>query len=432
VSDRWDGGSGSSVRVLSPEDFDAYARIAINAYPGWRVVSEEDKERTRQRLLRYHEEDPTATFYGLFRDGRLLGGMCFHDFTMNFLGNLIMVGGVGHIAVDLLHKKEHVAKEIMTYFLRHYRDRGAPIVLLYPFRPDFYKKMGFGYGTKMNQYRVQPIALPRGASKAHIRYLDESACPGDGQALWDCHTRFTSKTHGMIEKSEYELMRMMRDPQLRIVGYEEAGRVLGYLAFTFEHTDNFLLNDLHVRELVYESPEALSELLTFLHTQADQIRRVIIDTQDDLFHHLLADPRNGSEALIPHVYHESNVQGVGIMYRVINVPRAFDVLGERDFGGQTCKLRLTIGDSFLVENAGSVHLCFKKGRICEIDGTGGDRDCDVEVRMDVAEFSSLLMGAVNFRSLYRYGLAELSDPGYVTVVDRIFAVEEKPICMTPF
>ena len=42
------------------------------------------------------------------------------------------------------------------------------------------------------------------------------------------------------------------------------------------------------------------------------------------------------------------------------------------------------------------------------------------------------MGAVNFKSLYRYGLAGISDPGYVHVVDRVFAVEDKPVCTTAF
>ncbi len=125
----------SEIRILSSQDFDAFVDIAINAYPGWKVASPEQKERARQRLLELQEE-PTATFYGLFREEQLLGGMCLHDFTMNFLYTRIAAGGVGHIAVDLLHKKEHVAKEMMAYFLHHYRERGAPLAVLYPFRPD--------------------------------------------------------------------------------------------------------------------------------------------------------------------------------------------------------------------------------------------------------------------------------------------------------
>jgi predicted acetyltransferase len=48
--------------------------------------------------------------------------MCLHDFTMDFLGVRIPAGGVGQVAVDLLHKKEHVAKEMMAYSPQHYQE----------------------------------------------------------------------------------------------------------------------------------------------------------------------------------------------------------------------------------------------------------------------------------------------------------------------
>jgi len=414
----------SEIGILTSGDFDAFVDIFCEAYPGLEPASAADRVRLKERMLSLCDEEPTVTYYGLFRHGRLLGGMRFHDFTMNLLHTRVEAGGVGQVAVALLHKKEHVAKEMMSFFLRHYRESGAPIVLLYPFRPDFYKKMGFGYGTKMNQYRIKPSALPKGPSKMHLRYLGED----DRQALLDCYTRVVDRTHGMIDKSDYELTRLTTNARYRIVGYEEDGRVLGYLAFLFERGEDFIRNDIHVRELVYETPEALSELLTFLHTQADQIRTVILETQDEFFHHLLLDPRNDSASLIPSVFHESNIQGVGIMVRVVDVPGLFRRLGERDFGGQTCRLKLTIEDSFFPENAGSMCLTLEGGRLLSLD----DGDCDVEVRLGVSEFSSLLMGAVDFQSLYRYGLAGISDPGYVHVVDRVFAVKDKPVCTTAF
>nr|NIV36534.1 GNAT family N-acetyltransferase [Anaerolineae bacterium] len=143
-------------RELSPEDFDAAARIFGDAYPGFKIASEEERKRFSERARKLHKEEPTAHFHGLFRDGELLGMMCFYDFAANFHQARILVGGIGQVAVALPHKKEHVAKEMMRYFLRHYRDRAAPLTALYPFRPDFYRKMGFGYGTSMNQYRVRP------------------------------------------------------------------------------------------------------------------------------------------------------------------------------------------------------------------------------------------------------------------------------------
>ena len=414
----------TEIRALSSEDFDPAARVFADAYPGFKIATEEERKRFSERALKLHEEEPTAQFHGLFRDGQLQGMMCFYDFSTNFLQARIPAGGVGQVAVALPHKKEHVAKEMMLYFLRHYRDRATPLVALYPFRPDFYRKMGFGYGTKMNQYRVNPSALPKGPSKARVRYLTEA----DRQGLVACYQRFVDRTHGMMEKSEREVKRLFAAPQHRLIGYEKDGKIQGYLVFTFEKGDTFLLNDIQVQELVYEDVQALSELLTFLHSQADQIRHVIVNTQDEYFHYLLLDPRNNSQRLIPDVYHESNTQGVGLMYRVIDVPGIFDLLHEHNFGGQTCTIELNVVDSFLPENAGSTLLRFEGGRVQRIDG--GEHD--VSLRLNIAEFSSLLAGSVDFYSLFRYGLAEISDPAYVKTINRIFAVEQKPMCTTSF
>jgi predicted acetyltransferase len=212
------------------------------------------------------------------------------------------------------------------------------------------------------------------------------------------------------------------------VGYEKDGRVLGYLVFTWELSDHFIVHDLHVKELMAESQKALLELMTFLNAQADQVRFVIINTQDEHFAHLLTDPRNDSGRFIPDVYHETNTQGVGLMYRVIDVPGLLERLQPHDFGGQTCTVRLIINDSFLPENAGSTVLRFERGQGRRVDNAPPD----VEVGLDIADFTSLLVGTINLSSLLRYGLAHISDPAYIPTLDRIFHVYEKPICTTPF
>ena len=121
------------------------------------------------------------------------------------------------------------------------------------------------------------------------------------------------------------------------------------------------------------------------------------------------------------------------MYRVVDVPRIFDLLGERDFGtpesgAQNCTLKLTVADSFLPENAGSTLLHFEGGTMQCLEGAPHD----VEIRLDIAEFSSLLAGTVTFQSLHRYGLADISDPAHVETVNRLFAAERKPMCTTSF
>jgi predicted acetyltransferase len=232
----------------------------------------------------------------------------------------------------------------------------------------------------------------------------------------------------MMARRVAELDRLIDSLENRVVVYEEDGRLLGYLAFGFNKGKTFLSNALEVRELIYETRETLAGLLAFLHSQLDQVTEVIFNTQDDHFHHLLADPRNGVENILPHVYHESHVSGVGLMYRVIDTERFFTILGEQSFSDQNCRLKIALRDSFLPANDGAVVVDFADGRP-QLRDTD---DYEVEVRLDVAEFSSLVMGVIPFGRLYEYRLAEISDPRYIPTIDRLFATAAPPVCITRF
>lgn len=416
----------SEIRTLSAAELETFARIAANAYPrlGWH---DPDKRKSLiKRLRAMQADDPSVHVVGLFRDERLLGGMRLHDFTMNLFGAMTPVGGVGMVAVDLLHKKQHIAKKLLKYFLRTYRTQGAALALLYPFRPDFYRKMGFGYGPKKSRYRVQPGALPRGNRPTHLRDLNKDDIP----ALLACYERYTQRTHGMIARAKSDFERLLDRPNIRVIGYKANARLSGYMAFTFVSAcdENFLRNNLHVVELLYTSREALAELLTFLAIQRDQVNRVVIDTLDDAFHVLMDDPRNGDPALIRSVYHPTNAQGVGLMYRVLDVPGLLAALRHHDFGGQTVRLRITLEDTFLSENAGSTVVAFDAGRATVVNGA----NADVEIYLNVTDFSSLVIGAVDFERLYTYGRADISDVSDLETVQRLFAVPRPPICMTSF
>lgn len=422
----------SDIRHLTAEGIRDFANIAINAYPGFKINTEEGRQRLIDRLVEAQEHIPVVHLYGLYRDEQLVGGMRLHDFRMNMLGVEVGAGGVGMVAVDLLHKKEHVAKELIAFFLQHYRQQGVPLALLYPFRPDFYYAMGFGYSTKISQYRFRPAALRKGGSKAHVRFLTAE----DKDALMDCYHRYQAATHGMIVRHppEWDSWFTNLGLERRLVGYVDDGRVEGYILFGFKArpvgmnaTESPLRNDLVIREFVVTGREALGELLAFLSSQADQVDRIVLTTTNETFHHLLSDPRNEAETLIPSVYHESNVQGVGLMARVLDVQGMFRALASHDFNGQNLRLRLTIRDSFLPENDGSVLIAFQHGR-ATLPESG---PYDAEIVLDVAEFSSLLMGAVDFQRLYDCNLAEISDPAYVSQVSRLFAAP-KPICLTDF
>lgn len=415
-----------TIREVEESELPEFIRITTEAFPGMKVVSQEDRDQMRERLLKVREQ-PIVHFFAVYEGARMVGVMRCYDFTMKLHETRTLVGGLGGVAVDLRHKKERVAADMVRFYLDYYRDKGAALTALYPFRPDFYRRMGFGYGVKMNRYSFRADALPAAHGRARLDFLTAD----DRDELAACYDRFLARTNGLIELPPHVLDALFTDPALRFVGYREGGRLRGYLIFRFEpvREDNFLSNNLRIRALIYDDAAALAALLSFLRTQADQVERVIHETQDDTFHYLLTDPRNDSGSLLAGLWHETNTQGAGIMYRVVDTPRLFEVLRDHDFGGAEMRLRLNLGDSFLPENGGSYTLWVEKGRAA-LDAGGGA--ADVEVDVDVSEFSSLITGAIDFARLHAYGLATLSDASYLPAVDRLFRAAHRPWCMTSF
>ena len=419
-----------AIREITSREMGDFMRIVLNGYPRLDMPLETEALGFSERILN-EAGDPSLSHIGFFRDDEMHGVMRCHDLQMNFHGKMIPVGGMGLLAVDLLHKKEHVAKKLMQYYHELYLKKGACMTLLYPFSTLFYRRMGYGYGSKMDQYRINPLGLPEGGSRSNLHYLTSD----DRDEVAACHARVCSKTHGMCVKAGYEIDEMLDRPGILSVGHIENGRVSGYMVFHFQRgferqvtADNRYINDLYVHEIICEDTESLYQLLSFLRTQVDQIGRIIVRTQDCYFHHLLLDVSDGSQNVINPLYHQSNVSGVGLMYRIIDVGEALAQLSEFDFGPGVLTLRLKITDSFLPENSGEVTISFREGKARLTDAT----EADVTLYIDISDFSSLLMGVVPLRRLAKYGFAELSDPACLDQVDRFFTFREKPVCNTGF
>ena len=414
-----------AIREVREDELSELARITIEAFPGMKVESQEARDRMMERLVKVMKE-PIVHFFGVYDDEEMVGVMRCYDFTMKLHGTRMLVGGLGGVAVDLRHKKEHVAADMVRYYLDFYRRKGAALTALYPFRPDFYRRMGFGYGVKMNRYSFHPGTLPDSGAGARAEYLTVA----DRDDLAACYDRFLARTNGLIEMPPHVLDGLFTDSALHIVGYREAGDLRGYLIFRFEPApgNNWLAYNVQLRTLIYDDSQALVALLGFLRKQADQVDRIIYETQDDCFHHILADPRDGSGKLLAGLWHQTNTQGTGIMYRVIDLARLIEVWGDRDFGGVTVTIRLDLTDTFLPENSGSYRLVVNGGRV-RLEPGGA---VDVAIGMDISDFSSLAVGAVNFGRLHAYGRVTISDEAFVPLVSRLLRAAAPPWCLTSF
>lgn len=414
----------NGIHRITGKGLEEFSDILINAYPGFRVESPEGRRRVI-RNQRLWAKDRRITAWGLYRRGRLLGGLRLYDYTMNLFGVRILVGGGGSLAVHLENKKEHVARDLMTFFIEHYRKKGSPLAILYPFRPDFYRAMGFGYGPKLHQYCFRPGTLPDNPNRTNVRLLTKSDLP----AIRRCYQRQYERVSGMIEETVYGWDMIFDYRQQRYAGYFKGNELLGYTAFKFEPIapDDFLRNNIHISRLIYNDRDALAGLLAFLRSQHDQIDHIILNTLDENFHFLPIDPRYREHMIVP-VYHETNLSGVGLMYKVIDVPAMFAALAGHSFGDQSATVAITVTDTFTPANQGRYVVRFTEGKSVVVRRA----EADVDISMDIAEFSSLLIGAISFKELYWHNLADISDTAWLDRVNRIFLADRKPVCVTNF
>jgi predicted acetyltransferase len=412
-------------RELGEPDYEDYLILWDTAYPGLAGLSER-KEIFRKRLGE-NQTNTRSRIIGYFRDERLLGAMTLIHYEMNVFGRILKAGGIASVAVDFTHKKEHVAKSLMAYAMKYAYDCGEMISLLYPFRPDFYYNMGYGTGQKKSVYRLKPAQIPAGKSKEHICYLKKEDC----SEMYDLYHRTYLKTHGLLGKSEREIKALFSDPSHRLVGYRYNGKLQGYIALGFKpcKPDNFICNDMEVLEWVYENNEAFGEFCTFLRSQHDQIRQIIIYTEDDSFYFLTPDPRDGSEVLIPSVYHQSGCFGVGLMYRILDSEAFIRLYTEKvalpEKTGPV--LRWEITDSFLSTGTQTFSTILFNGRLHPTR-----QPADTTLRIGISEFSSLVLGCCDLLSLYTFNKVSIDHPEKIELIAREFRGNPKPVCYTAF
>ncbi len=413
-------------KIVKEQDFVSFVNIVVGAYPGRMNGAQPTKEQLKNLFMYNQSNDESLHYYGLWENDKLIGGMRLHDFQMNLFSNMLPVGGVGLVAVDLLNKKEKVAKKLIEQFFNIFLEKNIHFVALYPFRPDFYKKMGFGYGPKIYQYLVEPLSFPKGPTKKHLKYLTIE----DQQQLIDCYNRVAAKKHGMFLKTKSEVSFIFKNIENYVIAMEQQGTVQGYIVFSFkkQSDNNFMLNNLVIKEFIYETPQALLELSTFLNSQADQVNRIEWNTQEENVHFFLGDVRNGTNQLIPSVYHASAMSGVGLMYRIINVKGFIDELKTRNFNGVTLTFKLNVMDSLLIENNQQLIIEAVKGTIKILESGS----YDTEVTIDIAELSSLIMGVVTVQELFMLSQIKVSDEQYLQALQQFFFVIEKPTCLSAF
>jgi len=410
-----------TIKEIPQSDIDTYINLACMAYPSFKDLSAEGLQSFKE-LIKVRFEDESTHYFGMYQDNQLIAAMRLFDFKMNFLDQMIDASGLASLAVDLLYKKQGIAKEMIAFYEDYYKKQNIPIAMLLPFKTDYYFKQGYGYGSKINRYKIKAIDFPQCKDTSTLYHVPKEYI----EEIHYCYDIFHKQHHGLLNRISDEKYDYLNNHDYYIVGNYVHQIITGYMIYYFENgkEDNYTINNMIVVELVYLDSATLDKLLGFIHKQADQVNLVQIDTCNDNFHMLFANPLNDTQNYIPYGYLESNVQGIGPMYKILDINQAFKQVSYRNYNHVNAKVKfdITYEDDSITSTV--VHF---------VDGQAilDQSDYDVTLSMSINHFSSLFVGSTNLNELHQLGLITLDDLSYLNILNLAF-ICQKPYVNTDF
>jgi len=418
-----------TIKQLDESHVTGYQEIAYTAYPSLRDFSDDGVKQYKELIADIIKNDPIVEFFGVFDSDKLISVARFFKFNMNCFGKMVTTGGLGFLGVDLIHKKKGAAKALIEYFDAYCQKENITLGLLLPFRPDYYKKFGYGFGVKMNQYRIKTGQLPPYTDSGGLRYIQRTEL----EPVLQFHENFTLKTHGMISKMRGEINDLSNDINNKIIAhYGTDGKINGYLIFQFlsGKEDNYTINHINVSEMVYDNPEVLRIFLGFLRKQEDQVQLIIFNTGIDAFHYLFENPLNDTNNYVNYGNIETNTQCIGMMYKCIGIADAFKQFDYRNYNNVNLTARFIINDDRTSKSKVEVTVKFTDGHASVLNSA--EKDCDITVTIKQSDFSSLFMGCVSVKELLYLGRLNIDGDEHLDKLDLAFYCNPKPINNTDF
>ncbi len=420
------------IKPLKPSDMNAYIDIYLNAYPAGKDISKQCYEKYYNRNMQSLLEYDNVNFFGLFEDDELVSIMKLIDFDINLFGQMNKATGLMSLAVHSLHKKKGVARDMVKFFEEYTVSSGGLCSMLLPFRIEYYRKMGYGYGTKLDEYRIPTLQLPNLKDVSKLRLIKKDEI----EKVVSCYSNFVSNYHGAVYKFEEEIREMSEDDETRRIGYFEDDELKGYVAFSFKRDSeiNYTLNSIVVSELIYIDATVLKQLLAGLRMQTDLAQNVVIRTGEADFYHVFASPEDTSGNYINYGFIQTNISAVGNMYKIPDIKNFIEKTNYRKFPTEDIKISFNVYDEFKNEDI-KFAIRFTPDISKEHSYWSFESDVanfEIEIKMNLSDLSSLFMGSVDFSPMIRFGIAEISDKDFTDKIDRLFHLNQRPFTNTDY
>lgn len=397
------------IRKIQKKDYEKAAYIKSISFYADEVLSESAENVVRS--FKDMEKIKDCDIFVCECDGGIAGLITVNKFSMNFYGKFTDIYALSGVSVDTAYRGRGVADELIRFFLDYAKEQNVSMVMLYPFRPSFYKKYGFGWGIEKYEYSINTKELKFSENKNIIPFAK-----GSVEHARNIQNEYAKTRHGMCLVNDFEWHNFKNDVSDDdiILIKDDEGKYTGYAIIEFQKDSRYNPYDqtIVVQRLVSLTPDGLKWFLSYLHCLKDQFQTAKIYTYDKYFYYNLNNSGSIYDAVIPSGYHHNCRCGLGIMYKAINAQRLLNMLESKDMKTGYCFI---IWDKYNNSNT--------KAYI-------GSEENYLEININIEDFTSFIMGCIPAEKLYACGLIKC-DENTAVEIDTIFKLKQ-PICISTF
>ncbi|MBI4851131.1 MAG: GNAT family N-acetyltransferase [Acidobacteria bacterium] len=401
------------VRTATKEDIDIITRMGCESFPSG-FPYEERKRLYLEHPRRKLEEDVLIGE----DDSKIVAVLSAIPYKIWLGGIELSMLGIAGVANGLDSRRRGYASKLCIEAIRRGREQGYVVSILYPFRYDFYRKLGWGAIGELIEYRVSSSSIPNYETRKNVSRFQES----DLRELTECYQRFVEKNNCLAERSikvwESKLKSVQNKETLLFV-YKTEGKITGYIFFEFKVKETIFNQEIVIDELIYDDHYSYQGLLGFIGSLSDQVSTIRYWAQvDEGFHYILKDPRDIERPILDGLVSKTGNYGFSYMLRVLDVEKALKA--RINYNNVTATATLSIKDEQIAENNGFFQITLLDGKI-DVKPVDSLKKACISLSIDV--FSQIYAGTLSVKKAYFLGLITVND---LSVVDWLDKALEQP------
>jgi predicted acetyltransferase len=437
------------IRYARAEEVRAIAELWCLAFPSRRTAEE------RSAMLRsggrYGGLETTLVAH---MDSRLVAACKVYRLTQYIAAVGMPAMGLAAVAVLPDARRQGVGARLCTAAMSAALERGDLISTLYPFRPDYYERLGWGLVGELHEYRLRSAALP---AYEQYRFVRNVRSPADAEAIAACYGRVAARSNGPIQRDARVWAYRLAGEDLgvrpvspavatvtpadksrnRVVLYDRDG-VTGYALL--RQVTGAGPTRVSVRELIAETEDAYRGILGYLARQSEVWPLVRHAARvEERFGDRLTDPRPPGAGRARSLYFPTARIIRGPMVRILDVAGALaarryfttDPVGTL----RRATIEVRVDDAQIPGNRGPWLLRTDAGKV-RVTGTGGPgvdgngAGADATLQTDATTLARVFAGDVPPTDVPRLGGGQVD--GDLRLLDSAFATAERAWLLDEF